>query len=91
MRRLDSIIQVEICCGTMCYIMGGADLLLLKEQLPAEWAKKVQIKGVSCTETCLAAQAKRHPLVTIDGTQIENASINKLITHIQSILTNDVL
>ena len=38
-------IEVEICVGTTCYIMGASQLQQLEEFLPDEWRDHVEIIG----------------------------------------------
>ncbi|TAJ15368.1 hypothetical protein DMA11_01645 [Marinilabiliaceae bacterium JC017] len=75
-------ITIKICCGTMCYIMGGAELHLLKEHLPAHIAPLVKIEGASCLGVCQDDNEDRPPCVMINDELIPNATIQKIITHI---------
>ena len=45
-------LTVQICTGTLCYIMGGSELQLLGEYLPETLADKVEIRGATCLDIC---------------------------------------
>jgi len=78
--------KVQICCGTMCYIMGGAELHSLKENLPADLQNNVTIEGISCLGKCDEPNAeKHHPCAIVNGITISQASINKIIELLQSL------
>ena len=38
-------VKVEICVGTYSYVMGGADLMNMEKDLPAELSDKVIFAG----------------------------------------------
>ncbi len=82
--------KVQICCGTMCYIMGGAALHLLNDSLPLSLKNKVYIEGVPCFGKC-DSSPKEHPCVLINGEEILNASIQKIVTKLLTLDTNDLL
>ncbi|MBS2213150.1 NAD(P)H-dependent oxidoreductase subunit E [Carboxylicivirga mesophila] len=82
--------KVQICCGTMCYIMGGAELHLLIEALPAQLKDKVSIEGIPCFGKC-DTNEKLHPCVLINGAELNNASTQKIIKQLLTLDNNDLL
>lgn len=79
-------IEVKICCGTNCYIMGGSELHLIKNHLPDNLAPYVVIKGENCMEYCHNfIHTQKPPLVWINGEILERANIEKVKNHIQTI------
>ena len=82
--------KVQICCGTMCYIMGGAALHLLNDSLPSSLKNKVSIEGVPCFGKC-DTDPKKHPCVLINGEEMMNASIQKIIAKLLTPDTHDLL
>lgn len=58
-------IELKICMGTMCYIMGGAELKDLVEMLPSEMKQHVDITFSSCLECCDGKQ--RPPFIELNG------------------------
>ncbi|WP_075591233.1 NADH-quinone oxidoreductase subunit NuoE family protein [Labilibacter marinus] len=72
-------IEVKVCCGTNCYIMGGSELHLIKEHLTEEIAQLISLKGENCSGNCHDfSRTQKPPLAWINGEMIENASIEKL-------------
>ncbi|MBR8537185.1 NAD(P)H-dependent oxidoreductase subunit E [Carboxylicivirga sediminis] len=82
--------KVQLCCGTMCYIMGGAELHLLIEALPDQLKDKVSIEGIPCIGKC-DTNEKLHPCVLINGEELNNASTQKIIKQLLTLDNNDVL
>ncbi|WP_439185584.1 (2Fe-2S) ferredoxin domain-containing protein [Carboxylicivirga taeanensis] len=82
--------KVQICCGTMCYIMGGAELHLLNECLPEGLKDKVSIEGSACFGKCNTDE-KKHPCVLINGQELNNASTQKIIKQLLTLENNDLL
>jgi NADH:ubiquinone oxidoreductase subunit E len=80
--------QVVICTGTLCHVLGGSELPALGTYIPKEWNKIVDIKGSSCLEHCKNTSMKP-PFAEIDGTLIQEATIQKLIDHLKNCIEND--
>jgi NADH:ubiquinone oxidoreductase subunit E len=58
--------EIKFCMGTMCYVMGGAELRAAAEELPPELADKVTVKHSPCLGVCDKPGAQP-PYVEIDG------------------------
>ncbi|MCU4157796.1 NAD(P)H-dependent oxidoreductase subunit E [Carboxylicivirga sp. A043] len=82
--------KVQICCGTMCYIMGGAELHLLNDSLPFQLKDKVSIEGIPCFGRC-DSNEKIHPCVLINGEELDNATTQKIIKKLLTLEDNDLL
>lgn len=67
-------IIIKVCSGTLCYVMGGAELQLLGESLPEELASKVEIRGVTCLDCCNKGIGKA-PFAMVGDTIVSSASI----------------
>lgn len=76
-------VQVKICLGTLCYVMGGANLPLLAEKLPPEMRGKVKVVGAPCLEYCNELGNEKAPFVEINGKCVANASLNKVMALIE--------
>lgn len=72
---------VEICVGTLCYIMGGAELQLLADELPEALKARVKIKGSQCLELC--GKGNKPPIVLINGEPMFSATVSAIIKRIQ--------
>lgn len=71
--------EITICTGTACYILGGAELLLLEEKMPPNLLDKVIIKGSPCLGLCKNEKAGRPPFVKVNDNIIHEANITKII------------
>ena len=72
-------IVVKICTGTLCYVMGGSELQLLGEHIPAELLDRVEIKGATCLDFCNQTGSGNAPYVLVGETVVMNATIGKVI------------
>lgn len=79
-------IEVVICSGTACYVMGGSELLLLEEHLPAAWRGRVNISGSPCLGLCRNRQHGNAPFVSVNGETVSRATIPAVLTLIGEIL-----
>ncbi|MFA6938411.1 MAG: (2Fe-2S) ferredoxin domain-containing protein [Treponema sp.] len=78
-------IQVEICTGTACFVMGASELMLLEEKLPESLQDKVEITGSPCMGNCHSERKSHLPFVKIDGEVIEDANLPDVIERIEKI------
>lgn len=80
-------VTVEICMGTTCYVMGGAQLAGIAERLPEEWKDRVTVKGMRCVGTCQQAGVYgRAPFVRVNDELIAEADEGKVLNAIRTIL-----
>ena len=80
-------VTVEICMGTTCYVMGGAQLAGIAERRPEEWKDRVTVKGMRCVGACQqAGQFGRAPFVRVNGELIAEADEGKVLNAIRTIL-----
>lgn len=80
-------VQVKICVGTTCYVMGAADLQELERFLPDDLKDKVEISGSPCLGLCRDENYGSAPFVTVNGEAIANADVNSIIETIRKKLT----
>ena len=79
-------IKVEICLGTACFVMGGAELQDLSELIPLKFGDKVEVSGNTCLELCSTEYGKA-PFVKVNDFIIEKATKDKVIAKINEILS----
>jgi iron-hydrogenase subunit alpha len=80
-------VTVEICMGTTCYVMGGAQLAGIAERLPAEWKDRVTVKGMRCVGACQQAGVYgRAPFVRVNEELIAEADEGKVMNAIRTLL-----
>ena len=80
-------VEIKICTGTLCYVMGGADLQVIDEHIPEELLEFIDIKGAPCLEHCNKPIGNsKAPYVEIDGTVISDATVIKVVNAIKKAL-----
>ena len=75
-------IEVEICVGTACHVMGGSDLMLLPKVLDERGLSQVQVKGARCLGYCRDQGHDQAPYVHINGKLITRATVESVIDEI---------
>ncbi len=76
------MVKVRICCGTACFVMGGSDLLLIREKLSEEENSKISVTFEPCLRYC-KEKGKNPPFVVIDGEVYEKMTVEKLVSVIK--------
>lgn len=79
-------IKLKICMGTMCYVMGGADLKAIVETLPEEMRSQIEISYSPCLGNC--NEAGEPPYVEVNGKTITCLSKSGLIQILKEELGN---
>ena len=70
--------KVVVCAGTLCHVLGGAELPSLGQIMPEEWRDLVEIKGSPCMGYCKDGKMQR-PFVEINGEVMQEASVSKVL------------
>ncbi len=76
-------VMVKICTGTLCYLMGGADLQLLEEHLTPEMIDRVEVSGSPCLDCCNHDSSAKAPFVMVGDRLISEANITKIVDAIR--------
>ncbi len=76
-------VQVQICVGTACHIMGAADLITIEDLLAEPLRDRVEIKGVTCIGLCKDETCGKPPFVIIDGQTLSEATLDKVLRRIE--------
>ncbi len=71
-------IELQICCGTTCYLLGAADFLKLRDIMPEEWKDCVEVSALPCMNCCDDSALGRAPFVRINGEVMSNATLEKI-------------
>ena len=79
-------IEVKICTGTTCYVMGGAELLAISDHLTDAEKSIVEIKGSTCLGFCKEENDSRtnYPYALVNNKVIEKCDLAKLLTEIRA-------
>ena len=75
-------ITVKICSGTACYIMGGANLLTVADELTQDELEKVKIEASPCMGVCSEC-ADENPYVKVNDELISKANMELLVDKIR--------
>ena len=82
-------IEVKICMGTMCYVMGGADLKDAVDSLPPEERQLIDVSYAHCLGNC--NDAGEPPYVQVNGRTIARVSKSSLIQILKEELYNNAV
>ena len=81
---MEQKVIIKICVGTYSYIMGGAQLMSLQEELPEQYKEKVKIEAVINLPNCEEGKLPP-PYVQINEDLMTAASIVKIIEKLDDI------
>lgn len=77
-------IEVKICMGTTCFVMGSSSLQELIETLPAKFGQKVTVEGITCLGLCnVDWEYSKAPYVKVDDEVISEATVEKVIDAVE--------
>ena len=79
-------IDLKICMGTMCYVMGGAELKSVTESLPDDIKEHVRVSYAPCLGKC--DNAGEPPYVELNGRVIARVSRSNLIQMLKEEVEN---
>ena len=73
-------IEVKVCLGTTCFVMGGNDLQELNELIPKKYGDKVEVMGANCLGLCsINWEYSKAPYVKVDDEVISEATVEKVL------------
>lgn len=76
-------IEIEICLGTTCFVMGASKLQELETLIPPQYRKFVEVKANTCMDLCKDSKYMKAPFVKVDGELITEANVEKVLTLIE--------
>lgn len=83
-------IKVKLCCGTLCYVMGGAELQALPDMLPDDLKDKVEFSSTTCLDYCNDYEDENPPFVEIDGDYMAEASPGKVLDKVRTLVRKEL-
>ena len=73
-------LSVKVCVGTTCFVMGGSELMELKDIIPARYKDKVDLSGIPCLELCSKqGEFSQAPYVTVGDEVVTQATVDKVL------------
>ena len=79
-------LQLEICCGTTCYMLGANRLLNIENEMPSELRGKAEVKALACMGLCNDKELAGAPYVKLNGEVIEKATAEKIYDRMRALL-----
>jgi len=83
-------ITIKICTGTACYVLGGANILMLEDYIPGEIKDIVGIEGSACLELCKQSQYGKPPFVVVNEKVITEATVPKILDYLNKLTGKDL-
>ena len=81
--------ELKICMGTMCYVMGGAELRSVVDTLPDNISRTISVSYSPCLGMC--DKIGEPPYVELNGRIVGGVNKTTLIQIIKEELSNNVI
>lgn len=83
-------VNVQICLGTTCFVMGGGSLQMEMEELKRRFGDAVNVSGATCLGACSAQDSiSKAPFVKVDDELVGEATLEKIIEVVERKLKDD--
>ena len=77
-------IEVKVCLGTTCFVMGSSNLQSLTEMIPQKFGDKVEVSGSPCLGVCSTNwEFSKAPYVKVNDEIIQEAPVEKVLEEIE--------
>ena len=78
-------IEVKVCLGTTCFVMGGSNLQELNDIIPEKYGDKVEVSAANCLGLCsINCEYSKAPYVKVDEEVVSEATVEKVLEVIDS-------
>jgi NADH:ubiquinone oxidoreductase subunit E len=82
-------VEVKVCLGTACFVMGGSNLQELNDIIPQKYGDKVEITGANCLGLCsINWEYSKAPYVKVNEEVVADATVDKVLEEIDRQLGN---
>ena len=82
-------VEVKVCLGTTCFVMGGSNLQELNDIIPKKYGDKVEISGANCLGLCsINWEYSKAPYVKVNDEVISEATVEKVLAEVDKQLSN---
>ena len=80
---MDKKVNVKVCLGTTCFVMGSSNLQELIDLVPKKYGDKVEVTGVPCLGLCsIDWEFSKAPYVKVNDEVIKEATVEKVLAAI---------
>jgi NADH:ubiquinone oxidoreductase subunit E len=80
---IEDRVRIVICTGTTCYVMGGANLLGLEDELPDELRDRVAVEGSPCLDLCKGGRYGKAPFALVGDRVLCEATVPKILEELR--------
>ena len=82
-------VNVKVCLGTTCFVMGSSNLQELIELVPKKYGDDVEVAGSRCLGLCsIDWEFSKAPYVKVNNEVIKEATVEKVLAAIDKELKN---
>ena len=85
-RNAENLINVKICVGTYCYVMGGHELRELKTKLPAHLSDRVKVEASVCLGCNELEEEPKPPYAQVNGELMAEATVQKIVDKLEKLI-----
>ncbi len=83
-------IEVKVCLGTTCFVMGSAQLQELMDIVPKKYGEAVHVAGHPCLGLCsINWEFSKAPYVKVNNETVTEATVDKVLAEIERQLNNE--
>lgn len=76
-------VNVKVCLGTTCFVMGSSNLQELLELVPKKYGEDVEVTGSPCLGLCsIDWEISKAPYVKVNNEVIKEATVEKVLSAI---------
>lgn len=77
-------IEVKVCLGTTCFVMGSSNLQGLTDVIPNKYGDKVEVTGSPCLGVCSTKwEFSKAPYVKVNEEVVQEATVEKVLAEIE--------
>ena len=73
-----SDIEITICLGTTCHVLGAWQLTEVEDHLPDSIRSRTNVKGARCLGYCRKGNYGRAPFAKVNETIVSEATVESL-------------
>ena len=82
---MDKKVNVKVCLGTTCFVMGSSNLQELIDLVPKKYGNKVEVTGVPCLGLCsIDWEFSKAPYVKVDDEVVKEATVEKVLAAVEA-------
>ena len=82
-------IEVKVCLGTTCFVMGGSNLQELNDIIPEKYGDKVEVSAANCLGLCsINWEYSKAPYVKVNEEVVSEATVEKVLAEVEKQLGN---